>query len=179
MLRPRSSEVYQMRFRRTLLVAMPPPVQKNLMFGRDNESKEKKTDPVLARNQLKHALVSVTDDLLNFDMAESHDQHAGSIDAAPNGEVGTSHSQSDGGQSFVWMCNVFRVKPRNRNGGDDYTSIVVDSGASASVGSSRIVKQYLPESCGIRRYISKTSKFGDNSVFSSVVQILLPCVVQV
>ena len=66
------------------------------MFGRDNESKEKKPGPLLARNQLKHALVPITDDLLNFDMAESPDQHDESIGDAPNGDAGPSHSQSEG-----------------------------------------------------------------------------------
>ena len=148
------------------------------MLGRD-ESKAKKTDPLLSRNRLKRASGSITDDLLNFDMAESHGQHTGSIDDAPNGEVGPSHSQSDGGKSFVWMRNAFRAKPSNRSGGNDYTSIVVDSGASESVGSSRLVSntpQSRGESGGTAR---KPSNFGDIRVFSSVGQILLPCVVQV
>ena len=78
----------------------PHPFKKNLMFGKDMDPEDNKSNVVQARNQMKHALVSTTDDLLNFDLTDSQTQGAGPTNDTPMVEGAPSIPQQDGGPAL-------------------------------------------------------------------------------
>ena len=96
----------------------PHPFRKNLMFGRESENKDRKGETSAARNNLKHALLSITDDLLNFDLGDTNAHlNIGPTDDTPMVEGESVETTQETGQSFIWMRNVFRVNENLREGG--------------------------------------------------------------
>ena len=157
----------------------PHPFKKNLMFGRDADQKDRKPDASQAPNQLKHALVSITDDLLNFDLAESHAQNNGSTDDTSNVGGDTAQCQNDGGRSFVWTCNVFRARGISKVVG---AITPVSRWAQEHRHLSVVVgwqKECLPTVWSSRKNSSGGFKFGDSRVFPIVRRIITPCTAKI
>ena len=124
---------------------------------------------------MKKTSVAATDDVLNFDVLEGELTLSNINDDIPTGEAGIAEAPVGAVESpsFAWVCSVYKMSTESNVNG--YASIVIDSGASASVCSKQFVMDFFPSLWLSRASSRRSFKFGDSRVFVSLVSLIIPC----
>ena len=120
--------------------------------------------------------MAITDDLLRFDNypcmgCDAQNSNGETPDAMPVAEP--MHSNHVPDHSLLRVCSVFKAQDSLKL--NDYTSIVIDSGASGTVCRKIFVSERYPVFREHRSSSGESFKFGDSRHFVSCGEIDIPC----
>ena len=149
----------------------PHPYRKELAFAGNNQNAMKSNLAPRSKELSKPIHHTLTDDRSASEFVEN-EMPMDQPDDMPEQVVAYTSPANGKAPEFCWVCSIYRAEMDTES--NVCTSVVVDSGASASVCSMSFVKSTVPMLWSSRKESSKQFRFGDSRSFSSLGLLVIP-----